>query len=384
MFGFFSGGGCHQATRDSRWIGKTGPSLLDANLSDTDRLERLRVQRENDTFADKLAIGPGDLIEVTVPRVPELNKFRVRVSEDNTISVPLAGVLPVSGMTEEELRRALYKRLAKPMKNPDVEVFVVQYESRDVAVVGMVRKAGLYSITSRADTALSMINRAGGMDEQASSRVLFIPASRSLNYDHLAGATSLSAPSIGALGRVQTISRVPGEIERQPSGGPDRVAPDPAQADSWLVSQNHLLSMLDATDPIEINLTTAKSESELDVPVRPGDTIIVPAAGEVMVDGWVHNPGAFHIVPGMTAVSAVSAAGGALFSDSAEVLRINTDGTRRSIPISLGKVKAGKEPDVVVQEGDVVVVEQSPVGAVPYVFYQMFTKFGTGMYLPVP
>src|SRR5207248_1454798 len=72
-------------------------------------------------------------------------------------------------------------------------------------------------------------------------------------------------------------------------------------------------------DPIEINLTTAKSESELDVPVRPGDTIIVPAAGEVMVDGWVRNPGAFHIMAGMTAVSAVSAAGGSLFSDAAEV-----------------------------------------------------------------
>jgi len=384
ILGFCCSDGCHQATRDSRWIANSGLSSGDANLSDTDRLERLRVERENDTFADKLAIGPGDLVEVTVPRVPELNRFRVRVSEDNTISVPLAGVLPVGGMTEAELRRALYKRLAKPMKDPDVEVFVVQYESRDVAVVGMVRKAGLYSINSRADTALTMINRAGGMDEQASSRVLFIPAPRYLNYDHLAAAMSLSGPSIGGLARAQSISMVPGDIERPASNGPDRVAPDPSQADSWLESQNHLLSIMGASDPIEINLTTAKSENKLDLPVRPGDTIIVPAAGEVMVDGWVHNPGAFHIVPGMTAVSAVSAAGGALFSDSAEVLRINTDGTRRSIPISLAKFKAGKEPDVVVQEGDVVVVKQSPIGAVPYVFYEMFTKFGTGMYLPVP
>jgi protein involved in polysaccharide export with SLBB domain len=372
---------CHQAAQNARPVPETFSPL--GSLSDIDRLGRLRIQRENDAFTDKLAVGPGDVIEVTVPRVPELNKFRVRVSEDNTVSVPLAGVVSVGGMTEEELREALYNRLAKPMRKPDVEVFVVQYQSRDVAVVGMVRKAGLYSIASRADTVLSMINRAGGMAEQASSRVLFIPASPSLNHDHLAAANSLSAPSIEGPGRVQTIGVDQSEI-RQAADGSDRVAPDPIQADSSLASENHLLSLLGATDPIEINLTNAKSESELDVPVRPGDTIIVPAAGEVMVDGWVRNPGAFHIVPGMTAVSAVSAAGGALFSDATEVLRSDTDGTRRSIPINLAKVKAGEEADVPVQEGDVVVVKHSPIGAVPYAVYEMFTKFGAGMYLPVP
>ena len=199
-------------------------------------------------------------------------------------------------------------------------------------------------------------------------------------------AKGLTAPA-EASSRVQTIRADVGATQRQLADTPDRVAPDPIEAGSSVDStanQNHLLSLLGATDPIEIDLTTAKSESKLDVPVRPGDTIIVPAAGEVMVDGWVRNPGAFHIVPGMTAVSAVSAAGGALFSETAEVLRTDTGGTRRSISIDLVKVKAGKEPDVPVQEGDVVVVKHSPIGAVPYAFYEIFTKFGTGMYLPIP
>ncbi len=354
---------------------------------DVDRLVQLRFQRERDNFGDKLAIGPGDVIEVTVPRVAELNKFRVRVSENNTVSIPLAGVVSVAGMTEEELREALYKQLAKPMKNPDVQVFVVQYQSRQVAVVGMVRKAGLYTIASREDTVLSMINRAGGMEEQASSRVLFVPASPSLNHDHLMAANSLSAPVIVGPGKIQNISTDLGASDRQSPEPSDRVVPDSVNSGALLDSttnENHLLSLLGATDPIEINLTSAKSESQLDVPVRPGDTIIVPAAGEVMVDGWVRNPGAFHIMPGMTAVSAVSAAGGALFSHSAEVLRTDTDGTRRSIGVNLAQVEAGNQPDVPVREGDVVVVKNSPVGAVPYAFYEMFTKFGTGMYLPVP
>ena len=86
----------------------------------------------------------------------------------------------------------------------------------------------------------------------------------------------------------------------------------------------------------------------------------------------------------MTVVSAVAAAGGELFSEKAEVLRTDSGGIRRAIRLDLTQVKAGTEPDVAVQEGDVVVVMRSPVGAVPYAFYEIFTKFGTGMYLPVP
>jgi protein involved in polysaccharide export with SLBB domain len=378
---------CNQAAENTQLTDQMGSPIGEEGVSDKDRLDRLRIERQNDTFANKLAIGPGDVIEVTVPRVPELNKFKVRVSEDNTVAVPLAGVVAVGGMTEEELRQALYSRLAKPMKNPDVEVFVVQYQSRDVAVVGMVQKPGLYSITSRSDTVLSMINRAGGMTEQASSRLLFIPVSLASNSHRLPVADSLSAAAVETSGGVQAISTNPGAVQRESADPPDRAAPEPIQPGSSfdsIASQDHPLSLPGATDPIEIDLTTAKSESDLDIPVRAGDTIIVPATGEVMVDGWVRNPGAFHIVPGMTAVSAVSAAGGALFSQTAEILRTEAGGTRRSIQIDLAKVKAGSEPDVPVQEGDVVVVKHSPIGVVPYAVYEIFTKFGTGMYLPVP
>ena len=59
------------------------------------RLRALRAARNADAFANKLAIGPGDVIEVTVAHVPELDKYKVRVSQDNTIALPLAGVVPV-------------------------------------------------------------------------------------------------------------------------------------------------------------------------------------------------------------------------------------------------------------------------------------------------
>jgi protein involved in polysaccharide export with SLBB domain len=362
-------------------------TVLRAQSSTDRRLQELLRKRSSDAFSSKLAVGPGDVIEITVTGVPELDKYRTRVSEDDTIAVPLAGVVPVGGLTEEELRQALYERLEKPMKDPQVEVFVVQYHSREVAVVGMVQKAGLYSITSRSDTILDMIDRAGGMTDQASSRLLFIPASASGNEQRLALAKALSAPSEQIAGKIDPIGAAAPRPEKEMAEQRDKTAPDSVAtdpADNATPGSMRLVSLLGASDPIEVDLTSGARELTLSIPVRPGDAIIVPAAGEVMVDGWVANPGAFHIVLGMTALSAVSAAGGALFSQTAEVLRTNPDGSRRSILVDLSKVKAGEEADVPVEAGDIVFVRQSAIGAVPYAFYEIFKKFGTGMYLPPP
>lgn len=361
-------------------------SPLGGRSSSDRRLQKLLSERSSDAFSSKLGIGPGDVIEITVAGVPELKKYKVRVSEDDTIAVPMAGVLRVGGMTEEGLRQALYQRLEKPVKNPQVEVFVDQYHSREVAVVGMVQKPGLYSITSRSDTILDMVDRAGGMTSQASSRLLFIPVARG-SARRLALTKALAAPSEQTAGKVEAVSANEPRPEREMAEGRDRVAPgaipsDPAETPS--AASTRLVSLLGATDPIDVDLTSAAREGKLDIPVRPGDTIIVPAAGEVMVDGWVANPGAFRIVPGMTALSAVSAAGGALFSHTAEVLRTNPDGSRRAILVDLSKVKAGEEADAPVEAGDVVFVRRSVLGAVPYSFYEIFTKFGTGLYAPVP
>ena len=367
--------------------GPLEPAPVSVSNDNNGRLDALRTRRSEDAFANKLAIGPGDVIEVTVAHVPELNKYKIRVSQDNTIDVPLAGIVPVGGLTEEDLRQVLYQRLEKPVKDPQVEVFVDQYYSREVAVVGMVQKPGLYSITSRSDTILDMVDRAGGMTNDASSRLLSIPASAASNAQRLALAKALAQPSGQTAARVEPVSAKESLPKRELAEGPDRIDPVPTASDppdSPAPGATRLVSLLGASDPIDVDLTSAAREGKLDIPVRPGDTIIVPAAGEVMVDGWVANPGAFRIVPGMTALSAVSAAGGALFSQTAEVLRTSPDGSRRSLVADLAKVKSGEEADIPVQAGDVVFVRRSMVGAVPYALYEIFTKFGTGMYLPPP
>ena len=104
------------------------------------------------------------------------------------------------------------------------------------------------------------------------------------------------------------------------------------------------------------NLTRGSPD---DIPVRPGDVIIVPASGSVLVQGWVRTPGAYPITPGMTEYGAITAAGGAMFSSTARLLRANHSGERTEYAFDLAKIEQGQEPDIQVESGDVVVVNKS-------------------------
>jgi len=68
-----------------------------------------------------------------------------------------------------------------------------------------------------------------------------------------------------------------------------------------------------------------------------------------------------------------------MFSSSAELLRPSNTGEKIEMPVNLSNVQSGKEPDITVQSGDVVVVEKSAAGAVPYMFYEIFNKFSAGI-----
>jgi len=129
-----------------------------------------------------------------------------------------------------------------------------------------------------------------------------------------------------------------------------------------------------------IDLANARSSELLNLPARPGDAILVPASGEVMVQGWVANPGAFNITPGMTVLGAITAAGGQMFSSSAELLRKNAAGAEVDIPLDLSKIRHQETTDPAVQSGDVIIINRSVIGAAPYLVYSIFNHFSTGIY----
>jgi polysaccharide biosynthesis/export protein len=76
---------------------------------------------------DAYKIGPLDVLDVTVFKVPELSKT-VQVDRDGSINYPLIGQIPAAGKTAHELERDLTQRLdAKYLRTPQITVIVKEY-----------------------------------------------------------------------------------------------------------------------------------------------------------------------------------------------------------------------------------------------------------------
>jgi polysaccharide biosynthesis/export protein len=336
---------------------------LESNAAALENLWKTRVvNKSTDTPSTGFTLGPGDLLRISVPQIPQLTNRTFRVSEQNTISLPLLGEINVSGMTQQDLLNDLSNRTRKYVYHPQVEVFLLHSENREVAVVGSVKKPGRYMLTSRSDTIMTMIGRAGGLNTDAAApaaaRILLIPAAATKEQGLDNGSHAL-APSGIQTADARDSSVVPVAL-RDPAGLNSVAEQRPA-------------------DQVIISTSRAEDQRYLELPAVPGDVIVVPAAGQVTVQGWVAKPGAFPITSGMTVLGSVAAAGGALFSSSATLLRDQSDGHKLEVALNLNKMKHGEQPDLPVQGGDIVVVERSAAGAVPYSLYFLVQHIGIGL-----
>src|SRR5262245_48647419 len=145
--------------------------------SDLERLSRLWQKRTREGSFSDYPIGPGDVLQISVPAMEELNNYSARVSGEGNITLPLIGVVPVAGLTEQQTREEIQRRLQERyMYDSQVSLFVQEYRSRQVAVIGAVNKPGLYNLAGETDTLLDMISQAGGMLDTAAPHILLIPA----------------------------------------------------------------------------------------------------------------------------------------------------------------------------------------------------------------
>ena len=308
---------------------------------DLERLARLWERRTRQTSLKDYPIGPGDVLEISVPAMEEIKDRSVRVTAEGTISLPFIGRVQAEGLTEEDLADQLRPRLKEYLRNPRVFIFVKEYNTRQVAVLGAVTRPGLYNLTSGSENILDMISRAGGILPESEPRIHLIP----------------TEPLKGEAAK-EVLSTLP----------PGLVRTDPASP------------IFKKTEPILIDvkeLSYGGHQIYLSLPVRPGDTIMVPGGAQVLVEGWVDKPGAYKMTPGLTVSSAVAAAGGALFAgdtSAVRVIRPDRDQNKISLVADLEKIKDGEMPDIRLQGGDIVQVSSSTTKLVPYGMYQFFKE----------
>jgi polysaccharide biosynthesis/export protein len=116
-------------------------------------------------------VGPGDVLEVTVFKVPELSKV-VQVSEAGTINFPLIGEVEASGKSAREIEQSLTKTLgAKYLQKPQISVFVKEHNSQRITIEGAIRHPGVYPIAGGLSL-LQAVAQAQGFTDSADETVL--------------------------------------------------------------------------------------------------------------------------------------------------------------------------------------------------------------------
>jgi polysaccharide export outer membrane protein len=139
-------------------------------LPDTVARQAVQLTAVSDPASSAYKIGPSDVIEVSVFKVPELSRT-VQVADTGTINLPLVGEVPAAGRTAQDIERDLTKRLgAKYLQSPQVNVYIKEYNSQRVTIDGSVKKPGVYPIRGRA-TLLQLIATAEGLTDTAQTDV---------------------------------------------------------------------------------------------------------------------------------------------------------------------------------------------------------------------
>ena len=248
-------------------------------------------------------VGRQDLLEIKVFDLDELNQT-VRVADDGSITVPLLGRLQVAGLTKGELENLIARLLEERfVRDPQVTIFVKEYESKKVAVSGAVKKPGTYEMLGE-KTLLEMISQAGGLDAEPGKQIY---------------------------------------IFRQNNDG--------GQAQRLAVDLDRLVY---------------RAEAALNVALAPGDIVYVPTIEKVriFVSGAVRNPNLYEVPRDepVTVLKAVTLAGGTTdraAEKKVQVIRTRPDGSRMIIPVDLRRVKQGKSEDPVLERDDLVLVPEA-------------------------
>jgi polysaccharide biosynthesis/export protein len=125
--------------------------------------------------ASRETLGAGDTIRVTVFQNPELTT-EVRISERGTIVFPLIGEIVLGGQTPAGAgnRIAAQLRQGKFMKDPQVNVSVVQVRSRQVSVLGYVIRPGRYALDDTTLTLTDILALAGGISPGGADTVTVV------------------------------------------------------------------------------------------------------------------------------------------------------------------------------------------------------------------
>lgn len=121
---------------------------------------------DHSTIGASTTLGPGDIFEVKVYGEPDLSGI-FRVSSDGYVNFPLIGKIKVEGLPAIKVEEIIISKLKDGyLKDPQVSVFIKEYNSKKIFVFGEVQKPGTFIYEDNM-TIIQAITLAGGFTKLA-------------------------------------------------------------------------------------------------------------------------------------------------------------------------------------------------------------------------
>lgn len=118
-------------------------------------------------------ISPGDVLDISVWKEPEISFRNLPVRPDGKISLPLINDVQAAGLTATQLSIAITQRLKKFIEDPQVTVVVAAVNSQHYYVLGEVLHAGVFPLLPGI-TVLQALSAAGGFTQFANTKKVYI------------------------------------------------------------------------------------------------------------------------------------------------------------------------------------------------------------------
>jgi len=279
-------------------------------------------------------LGPGDQITIRVLDVEEINEKAVRIDLLGDIKLPMAGRVRAGGLTAEQLETELTARLTRYVREPQVSVFVTEYRSQPVFVLGAVQNPGVQQIQGR-KSLFEILSLAGGLKPEAGNSI-------KITRDKKWGAIPLENARDDASHR-------------------------------FSVADLSIHSVMEAKNPKD------------NIEILPDDVVSVPQAEVVYVIGSVRKPGGFPLKERETlsVLQAISLAEGLdamAAPKAAKILRSTRASSRRvEIPVNLKQILKGRSRDFALEPDDILFVPTSVAMRASLRTIEAAIELGTGV-----
>jgi len=330
-------------------------------------------------------LGPDDTVIIQMWGMTN-EVFKLTLTRDGKINLPKVGALYLWGMNFNDAEKKIKEGLARFYKDVQIDVTLGSLRTMKVFILGEVKKAGGYTISSLS-TLLHGLYHAGGPTKFGSLRNIklirkgeqekvFDLYQLLLYGDRKGDARLLSddiifVPSIGDVVGISGNVNIPAiyEMTGQPKLSDIVKMGGGLTPSAYLqkIQVNRILANKQVTIvELEISNLEDLDKSPQNIELKNRDLILISSIDKkkrdyVTIKGNVNRPGEYKMVADMKLSDLISEARGLLpetYMERAEILRYKSDYTREIIPFEVGQALK-KEPahDLLLKEWDIVEIK---------------------------